>query len=269
MISETYENLEDIATLKWDADSTIKIDIFGTGRPSPLPIDFILKMTLGMIKVDLPTDTEKEPVLSALPKVLKEVRFTEDGYITANYLDTKNPNPTYLDSPTGLAQYVVTEEGKMRVFLNIPNIIAASKEASKASRADSDAEAPSFDLAEIMSKIDVESLMTLAIPMFSQGVPVNYGMAPDVYDDKAWGVVENTDPKFMHFCIDEKLLLPILKIFKPLLQDKEFCQTVVALASQDPEMGNMAPMLEGMLPQIPDIIDSTKTMQLGIRLHKQ
>lgn len=260
--------IQNIATVKWEADSVVKIDM--GWLVMPLPIETILSMTLATVNVELPTDSVKISALLALPKVLKEVNFTEDGNITAKYLDTKNPDPTYLDAPKGLAQYVVTGEGKMRVFLNVPNIIAASKAASKASRADSVAEAPSLDLTTIMSKIDVESLMTLALPLLSQGVPVNYGMAPDMVTDPEWGTVgDNTDPNFMHFYLDEQLLLPILKIFKPLLSDEEFCKTVVALASQDPDMGSMAPMLEGMLPQLPGVIDSTKSMQLGIRLHKQ
>lgn len=266
-MGEVNGGIQDIATIKWDADSMVKINM---GIIWPMPIETILSMTLAMVNVELPTDSVKVNVLNALPKVLKEVNFTEDGNITAKYLDTKNPDPTYLDAPKGLAQYVVTGEGKMRVFLNIPNIIAASTSASKASRADSVAEAPSLDLTDIMSKIDVESLMTMALPMLSQGVPVNYGMAPDVIIDPEWGDTgENTDPNFMHFYLDEQLMLPILKIFKPLLSDEEFCKTVVALASQDPDMGSMAPMLEGMLPQLPGVIDSTKSMQLGIRLHKQ
>lgn len=238
-------NMYNVARVIWESEKGIEI-IPGW----PMPIETIVGMTLVM-----PIISNGEDMVSPiemLTTVLKSVTFSEDGNVTAEYLDTKDLTKGVIKSPAGIAQYVITSEGNLRLFLNpaaiIANTVAATK--GRSTRA--------ADVSMI-----VENLMQQVIPMLSQGIPVNYGKAIANAEGEM-----NEDADTMSFYLATETLLPLLKAVAPLLADEDFVNSIVEEARKDPNMGGMADMLPTILQSLPEIIDSTTKIEVGINLKR-
>lgn len=237
-------NMYNVARVIWQAEKGVEV------MPGwPMPIETIVGMTLVMPMIGEP-DNLVSPV-EMLTVVLKSVTFGEDGNVTAEYLDVKDMSKGVIKSPAGIAQYVVTSEGNLRLFLNPTAIIANTVKATKGNVTRAD-----------ISTI-VESLMQQLIPMLSQGIPVNYGKAIS----NAAGDL-NEDPAIMGFYLGTETLLPLLKAAVPLLTDEEFVNRIVEEASKDPNMGSMASMLPAIFQALPEVIDTTTKIEIGINLKK-
>ncbi|MBD5356954.1 MAG: DUF4925 domain-containing protein [Bacteroides sp.] len=238
-------NIYNVARVVWQSENGIEV------MPGwPMPVESILGMTLA-----IPMIGEGDNLISPiemLTVVLKSVTFSEDGNVTAEYLDSKDMSKGVIKSPAGLAQYVITSEGNLRLFLNPAAIIANTVTATKscATRA--------ADISMI-----VESLMQQLIPMLSQGVPVSYGKA---LTDSEGNL--NEDPDIMSFFLGTETLLPLLKAVSPLLADEDFVNSIVEEARKDPNMGYMADMLPGILQSLPEVINTTSKIEIGINLKK-
>lgn len=109
----------------------------------------------------------------------------------------------------------------------------------------------------------VEGMMQLVIPMLTQGVPVSYGKAIA----NAEGTI-NEDPDILSFYLGTETMLPLLKALQPLLTDEEFVNGIIEEASKDPDMGSMAGMLPQIFASLPEIIDTTSKIEIGINLKK-
>ena len=135
-------------------------------------------------------------------------------------------------------------------------------------RAEGDAEIDPSVLLEKLLPV-AENLLPKLIPLLSQGFPVNYGPAlvPDEVEDDL--MVPSTDPNFVSFYLDTNTLLPILKDIAPLLGDDDVVNFIVQAASQDPDMGFMASMLPPILKSLPDVINTTSKVELGLNLQKR
>lgn len=232
-------NFYNIFRVNWVAEKMVNVG-------SEMPIGTLV----GLIFV-LPMlpDENGETTLTIgdmLEKVLESVTFGEDGFITARYADTKN-DFTMTDAPEGVAQYVVTGDGSIRVYLNPANIIAASTTLARSSR--------SFDITAL-----IEGLMTNVVPMLSNGVPLHYGPALN-----AAGAADETKTSFY---LGTETLLPILKAVAPLFEDEEIVNAIIEAAKADPDMGSMAGMLELILKDLPEVINTTSVVEIGINLQK-
>lgn len=248
---------------EWESENSVKVEL-SPGFPMELPVKALILMACGGYEL-VEVDGESMSLFNALSTVLKSVTLGEDGSVTAVYADTKVPGLPEKTAPKGLAQYVVTSNNQIRLYLNPSAIIASS--ASKAGEGD----ASSSDLTTLLPKLlpVVENVLPKVTPLFSQGIPVCYGPAL-IYDEEADNVmVPTTDPNFVSFYLDGNMLLPILKDVSPLLKDQEVIDFIVGAASSDPTMGDMADMLPGVLGSIPDVIDTTSKIELGLNFVKQ
>lgn len=201
------------------------------------------------IKPMLSPDENGNPTKSIadmLCEVLESVTFGEDGFITARYADSEN-DFTMTDAPKGVAQYVVTDDNTIRVYLNPANIIASAMTLARSSR--------SFDVSSL-----IETLMTNVVPMLSNGVPVHFSPALD-----ASGA---TDDSKTSFYLGTETLLPILKAVAPLFEDEDIIKAIVEAAAQSPSMSGMASTLEGILRSLPGVINTTSVVEIGINLEK-
>lgn len=198
--------------------------------------------------------------------MIKSVTLGNDGSVIAEYGDTSVAGLPVKTSAKGLAQYVVTSDNQMRLILNPYAIIAAS--AGDNSRAEGEGEIDPSVLLEKLLPV-AENLLPKLIPLLSQGIPVSYGPAlvPDEEDDSE--MVPSDDPNFVSFYLDTNTLLPILKDIAPLLGDDDVVNFIVQAASQDPEMGSMAGMLPPILKSLPDVINTTSKVELGLNLQKR
>ncbi|MDE6532715.1 MAG: hypothetical protein K2M27_04175 [Muribaculaceae bacterium] len=244
------KNLFNVARAVWKSQKNFSIQLSPDSAPLEMPAGTILQMTLAMPLMQ--PDEDGNPTMSVadmLALSLNTVTFGEDGSLTARYLDSKTGEMT--DAPAGLAQYVVDGDGTLRLFLNPGAIIAnAMAPASKSTRA--------ADLT-----IVVESLLQQLVPMLSNGIPLCYG---DAFVNANGDV--NPDSAVKAFYLGTKTLKPILTAVAPLFSDKEFVDGIVNSAAQDPAMKDKAPMLSGILTSLPDVINGTETIELGINLKK-
>ncbi|MDE5870761.1 MAG: DUF4925 domain-containing protein, partial [Muribaculaceae bacterium] len=238
-------NIYNVARIEWQSEKGIEI------FPGyEMPIASILGMTLMMPMVG-DGDAKVSPV-EMLAMTLKSVTFHEDGNVTACYVNASDMSQAPVTSPSGIAQYAVTSEGNLRLFLNPAAIIANTvKAAAKAGTRATDI------------SLIVEGMMQQLIPMLTQGVPVSYGKAIINSDGEL-----NDDPDTLSFYLGTETLLPLLKTLMPLLSDEEFINGIVEEASKDPDMGSMAGMLPQIFSSLPGIIETTTKIEIGINLKK-
>lgn len=205
-----------------------------------LPIESVLKLALRMELIAAGAD-HKVSATEMLGTVLQDVTFMEDGNIVATYKDAANGGTEWTKSPVNLAQYVVENDNQIKVFLNPAAIIAAVNNAGRA--------------------VDVQTVIQQTIqmlyPMLVNGVPVAFEQTED-----ALSVYLNTE-----------LLLPLLKtLVVPLLSDEEVVAMLVELMKKDPDFSEMADLAEPMLkafPEIiPEIIESTTKVEIGLNFVK-
>lgn len=240
-------------SVTWDAETLPTINLMGF--PMQKPINGVVSMAMAMEIVPDPLNpTNKISPNEVLTKILNNVEFKEDGNIIADYVDleTKDINP--VKSPVGVAQYVITEEGKFLLFLNPQQIVATT--ISNTTKA-LGTRAPEITTV-------VEQLLTQLLPLIKNGIPLEWAQYHyiDSMSDEIIPI-ENT----FSFTIGKEVLLPLLKTISPVLSDPEVKSQLVELAKND--MGEMAAALEGILDALPDIVKTTSDIKLGINLEKQ
>lgn len=253
-----------VCRMEWYSENNVQAELY-PGTVIPLPMKAMLMFMLGGYEL-VEVDGEKMNVLNALNAVIKSVTLGNDGSVIAEYGDTGVAGLPVKTSAKGLAQYVVTSDNQMRLILNPYAIIAAS--AGDNSRAEGEGEIDPSVLLEKLLPV-AENLLPKLIPLLSQGIPVSYGPAlvQDEEDDSE--MVPSDDPNFVSFYLDTNTLLPILKDIAPLLGDDDVVNFIVQAASQDPDMGFMAGMLPPILKSLPDVINTTSKIELGLNLQKR
>lgn len=196
------------------------------------PIENILKLALQLPLISAGAD-KKLSATEMLNMVLKDVTFKEDGNIVATYTDVKNPAAGPQTSPVNLAQYVVAGSGIIKVFLN-PVAIIAQTQRSKAMG--------------IPNEIITTAIQQL-LPLLTNGVPVE----ARAKDDQRT-VLLNTE-----------FLLPLMKgLVAPLFKDEAFVKLLVEAMKKDPEFGAVAGLAESMLKALPNVIEKTEKLEVGL-----
>lgn len=224
-----------------------------------MPVSSVIRLALLMTtQPDANGDDKPLPVLYA--NILKSVTFGEDGSVTAVYCDTDEEGWPEATAPKGIASYVVKEDGTALVFINpiavITNVVA---NASKSRAIDMDA---------IM-----ETLINDVLPMCQNGIPVSYGPAlvdtgdNDENHNPIFAPSEN--PNAYSFYLGTDVLLPLLKVAAPIIADDDVINMIVEAAEKNPTMAGMASMLPSILKTLPDIVDTTSKVEIGINLDRQ
>lgn len=246
--------------IKWISPTLINMDIWGTGNPFPMEINAIANMTMAIPMIPDPfaaegTEADSFTIGQTLIKLLKNVEFCEDGNIIAKYVDIEKPDYPELDSPVGIAQYVITEEGKMLVYLNPQKIIQTTiANATKA-----------IGTRALEDPMIIENLLSKLLPMLQNGVPLYYHKF-STYDD--WTEETTYYDNIYSFVLGKDTLLPLFEALTPILSDEEFVDQLVEMASQDKNLGMMANNLKPILQTLPEIIKTTTDLEIGINLEK-
>ena len=202
-----------------------------------LPIQTILTSALCMPLIDAGGD-DKVNVEDMLCSVLHDITLGVDGNISASYVDAAQGGTSVVKTPANVAQYVVLSDTQMKVYLNLDAIIANVKRLGSSTKA--------IDMSEILSQA-----VTSLLPLVTDGVPLTYEK-----NEGKLKVYLNTD-----------LLLPLMKnIVAPLFSDKEFVNMLIVAMKADPDFGSMAGMAEGMLKGLPEIINETTRLEVGLNL---
>ena len=218
--------------LIWESNKNVEV-MPGWG----LPIQTILTLALRMPLIDAGGD-DKVNVEDMLCSVLHDITLGADGNISASYVDAAQGGTSVVKTPANVAQYVVLSDTQMKVYLNLDAIIANVKRLGSSTKA--------IDMSEILSQA-----VTSLLPLVTDGVPLTYEK-----NEGKLKVYLNTD-----------LLLPLMKnIVAPLFSDEEFVNMLIEAMKADPDFGSMAGMAEGMLKGLPEIINETTRLEVGLNL---
>ena len=219
----------------WKSGTKAAIEIF-PGYPSEIEINDLLLLALRFPLFD-DGSGDRVSVEQMLCSVLKDVTLGADGNIVATYMDAANGvlNGLHL---LLMAQYVVTGDNQLLLFLNPQAIMANVDNVEKSVRT-----------------VDVGAILQQAIaelyPMLINGVPLTY----------------TKEGNRMKVFLGTDLLLPLMKnIVAPLFEDEEFLNMVIEAMKSDPQFGGMAGMMVPTLKLLPEIIKNTTQLEIGLDL---
>ncbi len=218
----------------WKSGTKAAIEIFG--HPSEIEINDLLLLALRFPLFD-DGSGDRVSVEQMLCSVLKDVTLGADGNIVAT-LDAANGGTEWVTSPSNMAQYVVTGDNQLLLFLNPQAIMANVDNVEKSVRT-----------------VDVGAILQQAIaelyPMLINGVPLTY----------------TKEGNRMKVFLGTDLLLPLMKnIVAPLFEDEEFLNMVIEAMKSDPQFGGMAGMMVPTLKLLPEIIKNTTQLEIGLDL---
>lgn len=219
----------------WKSGTKAAIEIFG--HPSEIEINDLLLLALRFPLFD-DGSGDRVSVEQMLCSVLKDVTLGADGNIVATYMDAANGGTEWVTSPSNMAQYVVTGDNQLLLFLNPQAIMANVDNVEKSVRT-----------------VDVGAILQQAIaelyPMLINGVPLTY----------------TKEGNRMKVFLGTDLLLPLMKnIVAPLFEDEEFLYMVIEAMKSDPQFGGMAGMMVPTLKLLPEIIKNTTQLEIGLDL---
>lgn len=219
----------------WKSGTKAAIEIFG--HPSEIEINDLLLLALRFPLFD-DGSGDRVSVEQMLCSVLKDVTKGADGNIVATYMDAANGGTEWVTSPSNMAQYVVTGDNQLLLFLNPQAIMANVDNVEKSVRT-----------------VDVGAILQQAIaelyPMLINGVPLTY----------------TKEGNRMKVFLGTDLLLPLMKnIVAPLFEDEEFLNMVIEAMKSDPQFGGMAGMMVPTLKLLPEIIKNTTQLEIGLDL---
>lgn len=216
----------------WKSGTKAAIEIFG--HPSEIEINDLLLLALRFPLFD-DGSGDRVSVEQMLCSVLKDVTLGADGNIVATYMDAANGGTEWVTSPSNMAQYVVTGDNQLLLFLNPQAIMANVDNVEKSVRT-----------------VDVGAILQQAIaelyPMLINGVPLTY----------------TKEGNRMKVFLGTDLLLPLMKnIVAPLFEDEEFLNMVIEAMKSDPQFGGMAGMMVPTLKLLPEIIKNTTQLEIN------
>lgn len=219
----------------WKSGTKAAIEIFG--HPSEIEINDLLLLALRFPLFD-DGSGDRVSVEQMLCSVLKDVTLGADGNIVATYMDAANGGTEWVTSPSNMAQYVVTGDNQLLLFLNPQAIMANVDNVEKSVRT-----------------VDVGAILQQAIAelysMLINGVPLTY----------------TKEGNRMKVFLGTDLLLPLMKnIVAPLFEDEEFLNMVIEAMKSDPQFGGMAGMMVPTLKLLPEIIKNTTQLEIGLDL---
>lgn len=219
----------------WKSGTKAAIEIFG--HPSEIEINDLLLLALRFPLFD-DGSGDRVSVEQMLCSVLKDVTLGADGNIVATYMDAANGGTEWVTSPSNMAQYVVTGDNQLLLFLNPQAIMANVDNVEKSVRT-----------------VDVGAILQQAIaelyPMLINGVPLTY----------------TKEGNRMKVFLGTDLLLPLMKnIVAPLFEDEKFLNMVIEAMKSDPQFGGMAGMMVPTLKLLPEIIKNTTQLEIGLDL---
>lgn len=221
----------------WKSGTKAAIEIF-LGHPSEIEINDLLLLAALRFPLFDDGSGDRVSVEQMLCSVLKDVTLGADGNIVATYMDAANGGTEWVTSPSNMAQYVVTGDNQLLLFLNPQAIMANVDNVEKSVRT-----------------VDVGAILQQAIaelyPMLINGVPLTY----------------TKEGNRMKVFLGTDLLLPLMKnIVAPLFEDEEFLNMVIEAMKSDPQFGGMAGMMVPTLKLLPEIIKNTTQLEIGLDL---
>lgn len=248
LVNYDVENEEVTSPLvtNWTSTDSVSIEIIpGVNMKLPVGDVLTLAMRIPMIKtVDESGESTTASASEMIGKMLKNVAFSQAGCIQATYLESNSKN--IMVSLTTLAMYVEPSNNKILLLLN-PQQITETAVANKG-----------IDKSSEMVKGMVPMVISMipnATSLLKDGIPVNY---------------EKTDDSHVTFYVDETLLKPLLQAtVTPLLSNEKISAAINNAIAKNPKMSAYANMIQGVIKCLPDVIENTESMKIGLNFEKQ
>lgn len=211
-------------------EPTAPLHIVWKENHDEVEMEGILKLMISMIPV------ENSTIPQLLDGVLKKVTFLPDGNIQAEYKD----NPTdeaFKTSPLNLAMYSMDGDNKIRVYLNVNQIMAVAR----------------YQKSAHVNRRGFAGFEADYSSYVAEGVPV-------FYREKENGNVA--------FYLGYDVFQPLLAIAGELVKDEALKAALVELVKENagPLGGLAAAFVKQILDKLPDIIAVTEDVQIGIDL---
>ena len=216
---------------KWESPDSITVDLGGGAVIGPISIGDMVTLSLAFAGGINPADKIGEH--------LEHFEFRPDGNVIMSYMTSAENGGEALVSPANVCHYVY-EGTRLRVYVNPAAIVAAA--AAGRSRADEGG----LDLTAL-----IKSLTDYYVPMVADGIPVQ--------------VTQEADSVELY--LDNQLMNPIFKAAGAVLSVSDIQEMIKQMAAAN--MPEMAPMLNGILPQLPGAIANTTRFEVGLSLVKQ
>lgn len=224
----------------WDpTDAMLNIDL-GIGVPIPFSLNTIMRLAFVMPIIEIEGFTDAFSITTALQSVLKGVEFMADGNVVATINDLGAASS--LKSPLNIAHYYVLNDHQLKLYLHPYSIDDEEELVSKADQGNSDL------TGELLKA--VSTLMQAYTPMLSEGVVLQY----KTYEETGVTTVYLGD----HF------FKPLGDVIGSLLSNEELVALLIETIKSDESMANYAGLIEGILPQIPELIKNCNAFELGL-----
>lgn len=229
---DPYDHAKKPIRIQWEAEKQPEVSL-GSDVAIPFPMNIIVNMALQMDLI--PVGEDKLMIPEMLCNVLKDITLCGDGNIMASYIDAAHGGTEVVGTPADVAQYVLLDDSHMKVYINLETILSGLTSATtKAGLEDA-----------------IGNAIKILVPLLDDGIPVRYKVS---------------EGKLSAY-LDTDLLLPILKeVVKPLFSDKEFVAGLMESMKSNPSFTDLAPMAEGVLNALPEVIDTTSSIEIGLNL---
>lgn len=224
----------------WDpTDAALNIDL-GFGVPIPFPLNTIMRLAFVMPIIEVEGFEDAFSITTALQSVLKGVEFMADGNVVGTINDLGAADSQ--KSPLNIAHYYVLNDHQLKLYLHPYSIDDEEELVSKADQGNSDL------TGELLKA--VSTLMQAYTPMLSEGVVLQY----KTYEETGVTTVYLGD----HF------FKPLGDVIGSLLSNEELVALLIETIKSDESMANYAGLIEGILPQIPELIKNCNAFELGL-----
>lgn len=231
-----YDGVTGSVYVNWQ--SSAKFDI-GAGAENGFPAQTFLS-ALVLNSAFIPMGDTQMSVYDIACSLLKNVTFTADGNITGKYVDMATNQETAI--PVGIAQYVVTSAGEIKLFLN-PEMIIASAMGARSESGDQSYELDTTPL--------IVYAMDTFLPMLSEGIPVEY----------------KVDNGMTSFYLPSSILLPLAKgPLYDLTSDPNFVPFVEESMKGMEGMEFFMGMIRPAIASLPSVLEGTTELELGLNL---
>ena len=109
----------------------------------------------------------------------------------------------------------------------------------------------------------------MLVKCVNEGFPITYtnGIYKAPEKEEESGSFINTDENVSVYAGTE-FILPLLKAIAPIFNDEEVRQAIMDLAGQNEDFASMAPMLDGILKALPEVVEKTTKIEAGLILTK-
>lgn len=186
--------------------------------------------------------------------------FNSYGNFVITYLQKANGAAQFAQAPLCMLQYLPVGDNTLKMFVNPTDLVSLiiMNNTNKPyipehpfGKSVGRADAGTSSLLSLLTPEEQQLLMTTLSPMFSEGFPMRFTMAPDD----------------MELYIPTEVMVPLVKnIIAPLLAKPEVQQMILERVEGIASLQPYLPMVKGLMLALPLILETTTKAEIGLSL---